>query len=1207
MADSDSSTPNGGTDLDSYCLAWLAAQIQATADPNPMPPRRGRARGGTVTPSSIGRNPGSVTSGRSATSRRPEDARSPMPAKYSTSYGSPMIQLPDRGTINGGGTISHAAALVYNKVERDNRKAQRRLVAANPLPTPVEQREKAPELAEDISDQPEEFSELPEEGRRGDQRQSSSDEVDLLQGQSENYQASQDDYEGGDYEGAPSPPAELEPELEPELESEPEPEPELEPELEPEPELEMPMDSPELEPEPDLEMSQDSPEPEPVPELEYDPSQGQSPEPEAEPHTQPDTQPEPPSQSSPPNPKTRLQRRKRDWDDEVAEAEAERDRVAREAYLRKQRAAELKEQADQRHATPLILSTLSVPRPHIDGTSPATVRSYIEESNVYTDTNLETPVRLTRSLRPRDPAAIRRQQLIPLARRQPVPSTQQQPAPSTQQQPVPSTQQQPVPSTQQQPVPSTQQQPGPSTQQQHVLSTQQQPVLSTRQQPALSTRQQPVLSTQQQPALSTRQQPDLSTRQQPVVSTPAPVKPPNPLALGSATTLRPPENRPNALPQLNRPPEVEEQRHSFIPQARPQKSTNSLESHNSQGLRPRPAAGKGDTVESDEDDDDDVQRRQDQEGQNQTLQRQDRRNKDRQDRDRQDQERQDQVRRDQERRDQERLDRRRHQHGQGHFGAVRNWGSSLWSSFGSLWSSIGALLSNIGTLLSNIGTLFGTLWSKFLDSDGIWSLFKALLLLMVVFCVVTLTMSGAGPRSHTRPLPGTKEDWDAVKEVADNPGDLSPESRDRLASVVTKIIMSQRDKSGKVAIDDDLWKTFKEKILRDKDVASGILGSQLLGPKWKSLLEQVKASAGSPAQSWDDWLKKNKKKLREAIKEELPAAVKEKLPAHGVTQADISREVEKVLANERSAVQARMDKAQKTVHSLAQEVSKIKSSPGMAKDDVSKLVHTAVKKAISDAKLESAAKTAAKSKSSTNPLDAELHGRMNHLAFGNGVQIDISLTSPTWLMPEEPRPWSWSWSRTPPKPPQQRPRFIREPYAALTPWDDAGDCWCAGTTGLNDTHLPADFGIQLGHLVIPEYLVVEHIHPDATVDAAAMPRDFEIWAIVGGPAADRVRDWAVASFPATYAEETVEASPVIAQTIRNGFVKIGEFTYSHVERDGGVMHHRLSQELRGSLRAATDQLLVRAVNNHGADHTCFYRVRLYGEVVGMVEKVGVGE
>lgn len=514
-------------------------------------------------------------------------------------------------------------------------------------------------------------------------------------------------------------------------------------------------------------------------------------------------------------------------------------------------------------------------------------------------------------------------------------------------------------------------------------------------------------------------------------------------------------------------------------------------------------------------------------------------------------------------------------------------------------------MSNIGTLLSNIGTLFGTLWSKFWNSDGIWSLFKALLLLMIVFYVVTLGLSGAGPRSYPRPPPVTKEDWDAVKEVADNPSELSPESRDRLASVVTKIIMSQRDKSGKVAIDDDLWKTFKEKILHDKDVASGILGSQLLGPKWKSLLEQVKASAGSPVQSWDDWLKKNKKKLREAIKEELPAAVKDKFPAHGATPADISREVEKVLANERSAVQAQMDKAQKTVQSLAQEVSKIKSSPGMAKDDVSKLVHTAVKKAISDAKLESAAKTAAKSKSSTNPLDAELHGRMNHFAFGNGIQIDISLTSPTWLTPEEPRPWSWS--RAPPKPSQKRPRFLPEPFAALTPWDDAGDCWCAGITGVNGTRSTADLGLQLGHLVIPEYLVVEHIHPDATVDAAAMPRDFEIWAIVGGPAADRVRDWAVASFPATYAEEAVEASPNIAQTIRHGFVKIGEFTYSHIERHGGVMAHRLSRELGGSLRAATDQLLVRAVNNHGADHTCFYRVRLYGEVVGMVEKVGVAE
>ena len=47
----------------------------------------------------------------------------------------------------------------------------------------------------------------------------------------------------------------------------------------------------------------------------------------------------------------------------------------------------------------------------------------------------------------------------------------------------------------------------------------------------------------------------------------------------------------------------------------------------------------------------------------------------------------------------------------------------------------------------------------------------------------------------------------------------------------------------------------------------------------------------------------------------------------------------------------------------------------------------------------------------------------------------------------------------------------------------------------------------------------------------------------------------------------------------------------------GKYLYRFSEELE-IMKAATENIVVRAVSNYGAEkHTCFYRLRLYGEKV----------
>ena len=67
----------------------------------------------------------------------------------------------------------------------------------------------------------------------------------------------------------------------------------------------------------------------------------------------------------------------------------------------------------------------------------------------------------------------------------------------------------------------------------------------------------------------------------------------------------------------------------------------------------------------------------------------------------------------------------------------------------------------------------------------------------------------------------------------------------------------------------------------------------------------------------------------------------------------------------------------------------------------------------------------------------------------------------------------------------------------------------------------------------------------------------------------------------------------------HGFTQIGEFQYEKDLSKDRMQVYKVSSEL-GKLRAFTSSIVIKAVSNYGApDHTCFYRVKMYGEKGGI--------
>ncbi|KAM5345213.1 hypothetical protein ACJ41O_011075 [Fusarium nematophilum] len=356
---------------------------------------------------------------------------------------------------------------------------------------------------------------------------------------------------------------------------------------------------------------------------------------------------------------------------------------------------------------------------------------------------------------------------------------------------------------------------------------------------------------------------------------------------------------------------------------------------------------------------------------------------------------------------------------------------------------------------------------------------------------------------------------------------------------------------------------------------------------------------------WDAWVKNNNDKIsaildkawdkRKAAGSErefdqrMAKIVNEQLRGNG--QAVVSREeflkhLKNEFATHRAEIRAELSEIQSQIESMVRESIRRATTDapeGVSKADITTLVKGIVDKAIADLNLEALAK----GKIHVH-WHAVLKNHVNYFSVGSGATIDPKITEPTW------DPWGKGVVSEEAYKKGLLGLHPLPPIAALSPWEDEGDCWCAALTFNPHGHAHgAAVSVHLAHVVIPQHIVIEHIPPRATTDPGARPRSIEVWARFEDPEVrERVRDFSVTHFPE---DGTAGQRTVADPNYGPAFVLIARYEYQGAELHNGVHVHGLSEELT-DIRAETDQVVVRAVTNWGAkDHTCFYRVRLFGE------------